>query len=160
MQIRGLLTDRQAVSPVIGVILMVAIVVILATVVGTFVLGFETTTEAPTASFEYEQIKDGSVGNPDEVKIRHVGGDSIPNDELYVTADVPVKEASGSPGPADRLSWKDLGDGGDDVEAQDSVVVEPPDSNPDIEDDTFRLVWDDGKDGDAVVISTREGSEI
>jgi len=35
----GLLGDERAVSPVIGVILMVAITVILAAVIGTFVLG-------------------------------------------------------------------------------------------------------------------------
>jgi len=38
MQLKRLLTDDDAVSPVIGVILMVAITVILAAVIGTFVL--------------------------------------------------------------------------------------------------------------------------
>jgi len=39
MQLKELLTEERAVSPVIGVILMVAITVILAAVIGTFVLG-------------------------------------------------------------------------------------------------------------------------
>ncbi|MFD1597480.1 type IV pilin [Halobellus rarus] len=38
MELRNLFTDDRAVSPVIGVILMVAITVILAAVIGTFVL--------------------------------------------------------------------------------------------------------------------------
>jgi len=40
MQLKQLLADDDAVSPVIGVILMVAITVILAAVIGAFVLGF------------------------------------------------------------------------------------------------------------------------
>ncbi|ELK56003.1 hypothetical protein D320_01493, partial [Haloferax sp. BAB-2207] len=39
MQIKTMFTESRAVSPVIGVILMVAITVILAAVIGTFVLG-------------------------------------------------------------------------------------------------------------------------
>ncbi len=39
MQLTNILGDDEAVSPVIGVILMVAITVILAAVIGTFVLG-------------------------------------------------------------------------------------------------------------------------
>jgi len=39
MNLKALLADDDAVSPVIGVILMVAITVILAAVIGTFVLG-------------------------------------------------------------------------------------------------------------------------
>ena len=54
MQIKELLTgDERAVSPVIGVILMVAITVILAAVIGTFVLGLgdRVSQSAPQASF-------------------------------------------------------------------------------------------------------------
>ncbi len=39
MEFKKLLDEDRAVSPVIGVILMVAITVILAAVIGTFVLG-------------------------------------------------------------------------------------------------------------------------
>ncbi|MEF8869094.1 MAG: type IV pilin N-terminal domain-containing protein, partial [Haloarculaceae archaeon] len=53
MQLKRLLTDDDAVSPVIGVILMVAITVILAAVIGTFVLGLgdQVQSTAPQASF-------------------------------------------------------------------------------------------------------------
>jgi len=40
MRVKKLLTDDEAVSPVIGVILMVAVTVILAAVVGSLVMGF------------------------------------------------------------------------------------------------------------------------
>jgi len=57
MRIRQLLTDDDAVSPVIGVILMVAITVILAAVIGAFVLGFGGGgPSAPTTSWDSEEI--------------------------------------------------------------------------------------------------------
>jgi flagellin-like protein len=50
MKFKQLLTDDEAVSPVIGVILMVAITVILAAVIGTFVLNLGDDVQAnPTA---------------------------------------------------------------------------------------------------------------
>ncbi|WP_080506008.1 type IV pilin [Halorubrum sp. BV1] len=50
--------DDRAVSPVIGVILMVAITVILAAVIGTFVLGLgdQLGDTAPQASFEVDNV--------------------------------------------------------------------------------------------------------
>lgn len=72
MQLKQLLTDEDAVSPVIGVILMVAITVILAAVIGTFVLGLgdRVGNDAPSASFGFEQ-------NADKVDVTHEGGDVI-----------------------------------------------------------------------------------
>ncbi|MEF8819384.1 MAG: type IV pilin N-terminal domain-containing protein [Haloferacaceae archaeon] len=153
----GLLTDDRAVSPVIGVILMVAITVILAAVVGTFVLGLGANQrETPQATFEFEVVFEGSTGNPDEMRITHVTGDTVPNDDLYVTASVGVQADSGSPGPADRLSFAALGDGGDDVSAGDSVLVEPPNSDPELDDDTVRVVYEDDTGGSAT-LATWEG---
>ncbi len=153
--------DEQAVSPVIGVILMVAITVILAAVIGAFVLGIGASTqETPQATFEFEKFKEGpSASNPDELQVTHTGGDAVPNDDLYVTASVQVKDAGGSLGPADRYSWADLGDGGDDVVAGDSVLVEPPNGPPlsltEIEDKTFQVVWASG--GQSAVLATWSG---
>lgn len=83
MKIQKLLNDDDAVSPVIGVILMVAITVILAAVIATFVLGLgdSLSNTAPQASFDFE-YSSGST-----VTITHTGGDSIPNARLSVTAD-------------------------------------------------------------------------
>ena len=69
------LMDERAVSPVIGVILMVAITVILAAVIGTFVLGLggQVSETAPQASVT---ITDASGSNGD-ILIAHDGGDSF-----------------------------------------------------------------------------------
>ena len=78
MNLKQLLTEDRAVSPVIGVILMVAITVILAAVIGTFVLGLgENMNAAPQASLGF----DGGAG---EVIISHEGGDKLSTDELVL----------------------------------------------------------------------------
>lgn len=82
--------DDRGVSPVIGVILMVAITVILAAVIGSFVLGIGgDVEEAPQASLT---IEDG--------KLVHNGGDSL--------SSVTVKHSDGTSqsvtnlGPGDK----------------------------------------------------------
>jgi len=90
MQLKQLLNDDDAVSPVIGVILMVAITVILAAVIASFVLGLGNQAQqgAPTSTigFDYEQFEEG---DSDEktwgiLTISHDGGDSINDQELYI----------------------------------------------------------------------------
>jgi flagellin-like protein len=89
MKLKQLLTDDDAVSPVIGVILMVAITVILAAVIGTFVLGLgDRVSEAqPNAqfSFEYAEGEDYDGGTHNFVNITHDGGDGVEADQLEVT---------------------------------------------------------------------------
>jgi flagellin-like protein len=82
MNLKELLTEDRAVSPVIGVILMVAITVILAAVIGTFVLGLgdQVSESAPQAQFTFDF--DQGTGH---LTITHDGGDSIPSDEINVT---------------------------------------------------------------------------
>jgi flagellin-like protein len=89
MQLNELFADDDAVSPVIGVILMVAITVILAAVIASFVLGLGNQAQqgAPTATigFDYEQIDENPSGtNYGALAISHDGGDSVSNEELYV----------------------------------------------------------------------------
>ena len=83
MQIQNLFKDDSAVSPVIGVILMVAITVILAAVIGAFVLnlgqGIQQT--APQASFGF----DYNESSPYNVTITHQNGDSIEGNNLNAT---------------------------------------------------------------------------
>jgi flagellin-like protein len=80
MQLKQLLTEDRAVSPVIGVILMVAITVILAAVIGTFVLGLgdQVSENAPQASFSFDFTSDN-------VTITHEGGDSLEKANINVT---------------------------------------------------------------------------
>jgi flagellin-like protein len=81
MNIKQLFTDDSAVSPVIGVILMVAITVILAAVIGSFVLnlGGSLQQSAPQASFGFD------YNSTTNVTITHESGDSIDAARLNVT---------------------------------------------------------------------------
>ena len=85
MQVRELLTDDDAVSPVIGVILMVAITVILAAVIASFVLGLGNTQSAtPTVSFntDYsENSRDIADGN---LTVTHDSGETVLASEVFV----------------------------------------------------------------------------
>jgi len=83
MKLKQLFTDDDAVSPVIGVILMVAITVILAAVIASFVLGLgDQTTTQPQASFGFDYDDSSS-----ELTITHKSGDSIKVTELFVRGD-------------------------------------------------------------------------
>ncbi|MFC6787150.1 type IV pilin N-terminal domain-containing protein [Halobaculum halobium] len=92
MNINQLLNgDERAVSPVIGVILMVAITVILAAVIGSFVLGLGNSVQqtAPNANFQFEF---GENATTDVVNTTHTGGDTIPaNERVSVNTSVDSK---------------------------------------------------------------------
>jgi len=80
MKLRALIKDDDAVSPVIGVILMVAITVILAAVIASFVLGLgDQNNPAPTASFSFDY--DGSGTSLD---ITHEDGDELTQTDVYL----------------------------------------------------------------------------
>ncbi|APH39198.1 type IV pilin [Methanohalophilus halophilus] len=74
MRIPEMFKKDDAVSPVIGVILMVAITVILAAVIAAFVFGLGSPETAPQAS-----VKGSSVDMNDQnaIKIEHQGGEVI-----------------------------------------------------------------------------------
>jgi flagellin-like protein len=106
MQLKQLFRDEDAVSPVIGVILMVAITVILAAVIGTFVLGLgdQVQSSAPNANFQFEY---GDFSGTDEVRITHNGGQDVAYDR------VTVQIGSNSP-----IDW----DGGVSTTGSDSTI--------------------------------------
>lgn len=120
-------SDR-AVSPVIGVILMVAITVILAAVIAAFVLGFGADTEAPPQASLDMDVDAGT----DNVTIEHLSGESINHENLRLGGDVSV----------DNLTTVGLDgelQGGDIVElnlTDESISVS--------EGDAVNLVWDSG----------------
>ena len=105
MNLKQLFKDDDAVSPVIGVILMVAITVILAAVIASFVLGLgdQAAQDTPRASFEFSydssagtsgnDLHQSGAGNPDdgvavgELTITHTGGDTIPHDQITTDDD-------------------------------------------------------------------------
>jgi flagellin-like protein len=79
MDIKNIFTDEDAVSPVIGVILMVAITVILAAVIGTFVLGLgdQVQNNAPQATFSFDYTDTGGGATSFDVTATHDGGDTF-----------------------------------------------------------------------------------
>jgi len=74
--------DEKAVSPVIGVILMVAITVILAAIIAAFVFGMAPPQMAPQASIRGTVTQD--AGGDNYIKLEHQGGDTIVMDEANV----------------------------------------------------------------------------
>ena len=99
MLARRFKSDDSAVSPVVGVILMVAITVLLAATAATFFLDFGSGNlgqNAPQAAFTF----DYDAGSPDSLTIEHRSGDSIQAGNLYIT----VSGASSDNGQHDFTS--------------------------------------------------------
>lgn len=85
---RGLLTDDEAVSSVIGVVLMVAVTIVLAASIGVFVLGIGTglTDPTPQATLSMSSSVGGTAG-ADYVNVSSEGGESFAAADVYVTVD-------------------------------------------------------------------------
>jgi flagellin-like protein len=77
MDFKKLFKNGDAVSPVIGVILMVAITVILAAAIGSSVFGAGPKTPAPQANLDIKANTAATPTVPGSVKIEHLGGDTI-----------------------------------------------------------------------------------
>ena len=105
-------SETRAVSPVIGVILMVAITVILAAVIGTFVLGLGDSLgdNQPMAqlSVDFDEVNSA----PDTLTIEHNGGDRIESGTLNViVTDIENdSEVSGPVNPALSVGESVTGD--------------------------------------------------
>jgi len=135
---RSSLTDARGVSPVIGVILMVALTVILATVLGTVVLDFagSISEQPPQAAFDYEFTDEN-------VTITHVSGDRM--DNASVSVQIGEKKAL-----EDRV---DDGWSGD-ITAGDSVTINRTAAGADT--DTVRVIWQNPSDSSANTLDSRE----
>ncbi|SES69752.1 flagellin N-terminal-like domain-containing protein [Methanococcoides vulcani] len=73
--------NEDAVSPVIGVILMVAITVILAAVIAAFVFGMGPSEMAPQSSLRMSNVSTSGFS------LEHQGGDIIKYDGINITVD-------------------------------------------------------------------------
>ncbi|WP_224268348.1 type IV pilin [Haloprofundus salinisoli] len=131
MNIKKLFNDERAVSPVIGVILMVAITVILAAVIGTFVLGLgdQVGNSAPQASFDFSYSENGE--GETVVTIVHAGGADISGEEISV---------QGAPEAYNSDSTLTSG----------SVIS---DGVVDGDTDTIRVVWENPAGGSSTIIA-------
>ncbi len=97
MDFKQLFDDDRAVSPVIGVILMVAITVILAAVIGTFVLGLgdQVQNTTPRASFGFD-TGGANASGAYNVTVTHESGDSIEATDLNVSVNGSTSTWAGS----------------------------------------------------------------
>ena len=128
MQLSKLFNEDRAVSPVIGVILMVAITVILAAVIGTFVLGLgdSLSDSTPSASINAEF--------DDDVIFTHQSGQNIEVDNLRIS------DSDGT--GIDRGEVAIDGNGDDTFSAGDTITYDDDDGLG--TEGTVRLVFDSG----------------
>jgi flagellin-like protein len=159
MKLKQLFTDDSAVSPVIGVILMVAITVILAAVIGTFVLnlGGSVSQTTPQASFGFD-YNDASTGD-DVVTVTHETGDTIEADRLSLAGstkvDIATTEGAVATGTetSTRESFTESAGGfssGTIIGAGDSVYAG---GNGDLGGETFRVVWNSENNENSATLS-------
>jgi flagellin-like protein len=144
MNIKELFTDDSAVSPVIGVILMVAITVILAAVIGSFVLnlGGSLQQSAPQASFGFDYDTDNN-----NVTITHESGDSIEADRLTT--------AGHGDGPTDWIDTSGL-NSGDTVSAGTSADFN---NTGTWSGETVRVVWESENGENSATLSSSTAPE-
>ncbi|KAF5410787.1 MAG: hypothetical protein C5S47_05840 [Candidatus Methanogasteraceae archaeon] len=90
--------ENGAVSPVVGVILMVAITVILASVIGAFVFGLGP--DEPASNIDFKVYSDSSG----TIKIDVMGGDCVPFSTLNCTVDGNTTANSGWPITGDTIA--------------------------------------------------------
>jgi len=165
MELQRLLKDDDAVSPVVGVILMVAISIILAAVTGSFVLGLgdQANSAPPQASFEYEYRQAGN-GN---LTITHTGGDTIDPSRINISTDedfhpAPGNESGSLSGPSyQSLSLDSEADGSDwvdsDIRAGTSFGIVSDSDN--LESATVRIVYVEESGSQSTTLATWEGPD-
>ena len=123
-------SDDRAVSPVIGVILMVAITVILAAVIGTFVLGLGDSLGDSQPTAQLSVSIDDTTGDG-ELTVEHSGGDPIEADSVRIV----VSDASGSEDDVEATITSRLSVGG-------SASASFTDSGTNVSDVRVRLIHD------------------
>ena len=174
MHIKKLITDDSAVSPVIGVILMVAITVLLAATAASFFLGLTgNNTSAPKAAITFDYDADTKVigGNEEPyhtLKIEHNGGDTVNADNIAIAlSDVSTpKPSNGGVGVVTtRVGWSDLSGGsGSEIAAGMAVTVSADTLDSEysetLDDEPFSLkhasaevVWEDPDSGKSFTLA-------
>ncbi|MBV0923284.1 type IV pilin N-terminal domain-containing protein [Halomicroarcula limicola] len=157
MDIKRLINDDDAVSPVIGVILMVAITVILAAVIATFVLGLgeNLSNTAPQASFSFDYEKqpgpkgwNNSQDGDGTLTVTHDGGDSINAENLHI-------KGSQDDGAWDVITGENVTTAqhstGASISAGTSIKVNVANS------DTVRVVFESSESGSSATLSKWSG---
>jgi flagellin-like protein len=181
MNVQGLIQDDNAVSPVIGVILMVAITVILAAVIASFVLGLgeEAANTTPQASIGFDFTHDNS--GDDQLVVTHESGDTISASNLNASVsgarDYDYSGSTGDTnvifGPGPDNSDGNLFTSSGDVAAGTSYTVDANDfadtggssnvdsltNNLDLREATLRVTYNDPSTDQSSTLQTWTGPE-
>ena len=157
MRLQKLFKDDEAVSPVIGVILMVAITVILAAVIASFVLGLgnQAGNVAPQASFSVDYDSSTSPsGWSGNLTVSHDSGDSVVASELYLRGDGFL-----SPGNAWEDYDSDLRTISGSSEGESAVVAgDQADFGAD-DDYEISVVWESSEGDDSTTLTEDTGPD-
>ena len=135
------LTNERAVSPVVGVALLIAIAVILAAVIGAVVLGLGTGgADTPQAQLQADFVEDNGDG---EIVISHDGGEPLEGEEVIVQVEID--------GDDERVDLDEVvdGDTSSDLTAGGTATVEVEENgNGDVEAEfedveSVAIIWED-----------------
>lgn len=143
--------DTRGVSSVIATVLLVAVVVVIASVVGTYALGLgDGQAAAPPVTVSHTTVPDGGEQT---IAVTLDAGEAVETDKLYVIAskDIDIGGAPGSSTPADEGSASSLekfteappGDPpqvgiGDTWEAGETIYLDPVGS---VDGVTVKIYW-------------------
>lgn len=121
--------DERGVSPVVGTILLIAITVAIAGIVGYFAMTQQPGEPAPTVSVQFDNVHVGEY-TAGGFTVTHLGGDNIENANLGI-----------------RINGESVGysnTGGDDFGVGDVMTVDNNDSDVDLDyGDKIMLVYSD-----------------
>lgn len=154
MDLRGLLTDERAISPVVGVVLLVAGVLLLAAVVTSFLLGFGAQQEvAPQVSFEYEYDLDQTL------TIRVAGGDSFDANRVTIQDDFKSDNVVFQGTALGNYTGSTWTEADDDLTSSTRVSAGDQVALDDIRDPAFELdiVWTAEDGDDSTILGSKTG---
>ena len=150
MKLRKLFAGDDAVSPVIGVILMVAITVILAAVIGTFVLslGSDLQNNAPNAQFTFSEENNG------DLTITHDGGQNVNVNNMNVSGDADIDTGDDGTASCQHNTWGSENWDSDEISAGDSCTI--PSGKLDSSGEEIRITWESNDGGTSATLANYE----
>lgn len=137
--------SRPVVTPIVGVVLMIAMTVVLAGVVGSFMVAFNDDAQMSptTTAFSVESIGCDGSGL---IRVTYVEDRSVPADELYLRS--PYLDLTGS--WMDPSGYTVTGAGDGDISAGDAATICTR-----LESVTVSLVWDPANTGRSMVLGRK-----
>ena len=162
MHVKALFDDDEAVSPVIGVILMVAITVILAAVIATFVLGLgdQISNTAPQASFSFDYSENDTA---DTLQVTHNGGETISANEAVGTVSG-AQNASGTSltydgGLFETANYSDVNAGTTDMITESDFSGGAGNGELDLSGATVRVTYQPAEGGNSATLGRWDGPD-